>query len=98
MKKNIFTYCLLSLFTLNLYSNVNSGIAINVYVPESVSLKQESRNYFLDRISQLLSDNNILGNNYSDRFYLTAKVHIIEKKLSEECHNESYKKWKSLTK
>lgn len=83
MKKTIFIYCLLSLFALNLYSNATSGIAINVYVPESTALQSESRGYLVDRVSQLLSDNNILGKNYSDRFYLISKVHVVEKKVVE---------------
>mgnify|MGYP000881597823 CR=1 FL=1 len=81
MKKIILIYFLISLFALDLYSNAITGIAINVYIPENISLQSESRSYLTDKVSQLLSENHILGKNYSDRFYLTAKIHIVEKNI-----------------
>lgn len=72
MRKIMLICCLLSLLTLNTHSNTVSGIAINVHVTENISLSQESRNYLSDKVSQLLSENNVLGKNYSDRFYLVS--------------------------
>lgn len=73
--------CLLSLLTLNTHSNTVSGIAINVHVTENISLSQESRNYLSDKVSQLLSENNVLGKNYSDRFYLLVNANVVEKNI-----------------
>lgn len=84
MKKFVFIYSLLMLLSLEVYSNTtNSRIAINVYIPENSSLPQNCREYLSDRVSYLLSENNVLGKNYSDRFYLTAKIHIVEMNIIE---------------
>lgn len=83
MKKFVFIYSLLMLLSLEVYSNTTSRIAINVYVPENSSLPQNCREYLSDRVSYLLSENNVLSKNYSDRFYLTAKIHIVEKNIIE---------------
>lgn len=83
MKKFVFIYSLLMLLSLEVYSNITSRIAINVYIPENSSLPQNCREYLSDRVSYLLSENNVLGKNYSDRFYLTAKIHIVEKNIIE---------------
>lgn len=79
-KRIISTFCLLALFSLVVYPET-SRIAINVYIPENTSLSKESREYLSDKVSRILSDNDILGNNYSDRFYITAKVHIEDKHI-----------------
>ena len=83
MRKSLFIYSLLVLLSLEVYSNMASRIAINVYIPESSSLPQRGREYLSDKVSYLLSENNVLGKNYSDRFYLTAKIHIVEKNIIE---------------
>lgn len=70
----------MALFSLAAYPET-SRIAINVYVPENTSLSEESRDYLSDKLSRLLSDNDVLGKNYSDRFYITAKVHIADKHI-----------------
>lgn len=80
MKRIVATYCLSVLFSLAAYPET-SRIAINVYVPENASLSKESRDYLSDKVSRILSDNDILGKNYSDRFYLTAKVHVVDKHI-----------------
>lgn len=80
MKRIILTFYLLALFSLAAHPNT-SRIAINVYIPEDASLSKESRDYLSDKVSRLLSDNDVLGKNYSDRFYITAKVHIADKHI-----------------
>lgn len=80
MKRTVLTYCLLALFSLAAYPKT-SRIAINIYVPENASLSKESRDYLSDKVSRLLSDNDVLGKNYSDRFYITAKVHVVDKHI-----------------
>lgn len=80
MKRIVSTFCLLALFSLVVYPKT-SRIAINVYIPESTFLSKESRDYLSDKVSRILSDNEILGKNYSDRFYLTAKVHVENKHI-----------------
>lgn len=81
MKKIMLICCLLSLLTLNTHSNTVSGIAINVHIAENISLSQESKNYLSDKVSQLLSENNVLGKNYSDRFYLLVNANVVEKNI-----------------
>lgn len=78
MRRIISTFCLFTLFSLVVYPNTN-WIAINVYVPENASLPKESRDYLSDKVSRLLSDNNVQGKNYSDRFYMAVKVHIADR-------------------
>lgn len=78
MKKIAIIYIMVQL-SLTICSQ--NSIPVNVFIQESNLSTNKCKEYLLDKITNILAENGILCNNYSDRFYMTAKVYIVEKKV-----------------
>lgn len=56
-------------------------IVLNTYLPENSAIPEEARNFLINKLDQLTSENGMGGSQINPRFIITANVNVISKDI-----------------